>query len=310
MEKKRSISASPHIRGTMSTASIMQLVLIALLPAGIFGVFHFGSRALLHILVSVVTCVLTEFTYEAFTDRPLTVGDFSAAVTGLLLALTLPVGAPLWIGAVGGIFAILVVKMLFGGIGQNIVNPALAARCFLALSFGSKMSDYACDAVTGPTPLVQISEGLKPDLLPLLLGSTGGAIGETSVVAILIGVLLLLGFGIINLRIPASCLLTFSLGILFFGERRLDEIYLVSHLLSGGLMLGVWFMATDYVTSPVTKRGQLLYGGFIGATAAFLRLFGKTPEGLSYAILLGNLLTPLIEKATAPRPFGKKKKWI
>lgn len=307
MEKQMNVSASPHIRGTMSTSKIMRLVILALLPAAGFGIYNFGIRALYHILVCIVACALTEFTYQAFADRPVAVGDFSAVVTGLLLALSLPVNAPLWIGAAGGIFAILIVKMLFGGIGQNIVNPALAGRCFLLISFAKHMTSFACDAYTGPTPLEAFKLGEPADPLFLILGNTGGCIGETSAIAILLGAVLLLALGIIHLRIPAACFTVFVGMLIFFSGRGFDEIYLVQELCSGGLMLAFWFMATDYTTSPITKRGQLLYGALIGALTALFRLYGSASEGVSYAILLVNLLTPIIDKVTVPRAFGRRR---
>lgn len=307
MENKRNVSVAPHIRGTMSTSKIMRLVILALLPAAGFGIYNFGIRALYHMIVCIVTCVLTEFTYEAFADRPVAIGDFSSAVTGLLLALSLPVNAPLWIGFAGGVFAILIVKMLFGGIGQNIVNPALAGRCFLLISFARHMTSFACDAYTGPTPLEALKQGDAVDPLYLIFGNTGGCIGETSALAILLGAVILLGFGIINLRIPASCFAVFTGMLIFLGGRGFDEIYLVQELCSGGLMLAFWFMATDYTTSPITKRGQLLYGAIIGALAAVFRLYDSALEGVSYAILLTNLLTPIIEKITVPRAFGRRR---
>ncbi|GFI12012.1 electron transport complex subunit RsxD [Lachnospiraceae bacterium] len=307
MENKRNVSVAPHIRGTMSTSKIMRLVILALLPAAGFGIYNFGIRALYHMIVCIVTCVLTEFTYEAFADRTVAIGDFSSAVTGLLLALSLPVNAPLWIGFAGGVFAILIVKMLFGGIGQNIVNPALAGRCFLLISFARHMTSFACDAYTGPTPLEALKQGDAVDPLYLIFGNTGGCIGETSALAILLGAVILLGFGIINLRIPASCFAVFTGMLIFLGGRGFDEIYLVQELCSGGLMLAFWFMATDYTTSPITKRGQLLYGAIIGALAAVFRLYGSALEGVSYAILLTNLLTPIIEKITVPRAFGRRR---
>lgn len=307
MEKLMNVSASPHIRGAMSTSKIMRLVILALLPAAGFGIYNFGIRALYHMLVCIVTCALTEFTYQAFADRPVAVGDFSAVVTGLLLALSLPVNAPLWIGAAGGIFAILVVKMFFGGIGQNIVNPALAGRCFLLISFAKHMTSFTCDAYTGPTPLEVLKQGQVTDPLFLILGNTGGCIGETSALAILLGAIFLLALGIINLRIPVSCFMVFTGMLIFFGGRGFDDIYLIQELCSGGLMLAFWFMATDYTTSPITKRGQIIYGAIIGALTAMFRLYGSALEGVSYAILLANLLTPIIEKITVPRAFGRRR---
>ena len=197
--------------------------------------------------------------------------------------------------------------MIFGGIGQNIVNPALAGRCFLLISFAKHMSSFACDAYTGPTPLEALKQGEAADPLFLILGNTGGCIGETSTLAILLGAVLLLALGIINLRIPASCFAVFTGMLIFFSGRGFDEIYLVQELCSGGLMLAFWFMATDYTTSPITKWGQILYGGIIGALAALFRLYGSAMEGVSYAILLANLLTPIIEKVTVPKAFGRRR---
>lgn len=308
MENGKRRPGSPHIRGALSTARIMQCVLLALLPAAVFGIANFGVRALFHMTVCIIACVLTEFTYEAFTDQRLTVGDCSAIVTGLLLALSLPVGAPLWLGPVGGIFAILIVKMLFGGIGRNILNPALAGWCFLRIFFAGPMTAYVCDTYTGATPLTGVLAGETLDPLPMLLGTTGGCIGETSAIAILAGGILLLGTGIISLRIPVACFGAFAFLLVFFGGRGLDEVYLVTQLCGGGMMLAVWFMATDYVTSPVTGGGQILYGILIGTAAGVIRILGREgfPEGIAYAILLGNLMTPLIDKFMVPRPFAVK----
>ncbi len=308
MENGNRQMGSPHIRGKMSTARIMQCVLLALLPAAIFGIVNFGTRALLHMIACMVTCVLTEFSYEAFADQRLTAGDCSALVTGLLLALSLPVGAPLWLGPVGSIFAILIVKMLFGGIGRNILNPALTAWCFLRIFFDGPMTDYACDAYTGATPLTGLLAGEAQDPFSMLLGTTGGSIGETSAIAILAGGLLLLGLGIISLRIPVACFGTFTLVLVFFGGQGFDEVYLVTQLCGGGMMLAVWFMATDYVTSPMTGKGQVLYGIVIGLAAGAVRILAREgiPEGIAYAILLGNLLVPLIDKFTVPRAFAVK----
>jgi len=224
--------------------------------------------------------------------------------------LTLPANAPLWIGAVGSVFAIAIVKICFGGLGQNIVNPALAARCFLLVSFAGHMTDYACDAYSGATPLTALKAGESIDPYPLLMGNVGGCIGETSVIAILAGAILLLALGIINLRIPFASLFAFSLMIILFGGHGLDEIYLAVQICGGGLMLGIWFMATDYTTSPVTRKGQYIYGAVIGILAALFRIVGSAAEGMSYAILLGNIMVPLIEKATVPKAFGRRKKQL
>lgn len=308
MEHTRTMTTAPHIRGSLSTARIMQLVILALLPAAVFGVVHFGARALLHILVCVVTCVLTEFTIEAFTDRPLTAGDYSAAVTGLLLALTLPVNAPLWLGLVGGIFAIGIVKIAFGGLGRNLLNPALSARVLLLIAFSKYMRDFTTDAYSGATPLALLQAGEEVDPFMSLVGTVGGCIGETSALAIMGGAIILLALGIIQLRIPISCLAAFVLMLGFFGERGFDGVFLANHICSGGLLLGVWFMATDYVTSPITRIGQYLYGALIGVLMAVFRISGDFTEGVTYAILLGNLMVPFIEKITMTKAFGQRKK--
>lgn len=304
MEKLMHISATPHVRSQMSTARIMQIVLLSLLPATIYGVVHFGIQALYQILVCMGTCVVAEFLYEAFADRPVRVWDCSSLVTGLLLALTLPVSAPLWVGALGSVFAVIVIKMLFGGVGQNIVNPALGARCFLMLSFAGMMTNFTADGISGPTPLALLKNGETVDPLEMILGNTAGTIGETSMVALLAGAMILLLFGIIDLRIPGSYLVSFTVFCIFFAGRGFDPVYLVSQLCGGGLMLGAWFMATDFVTSPITPGGKVLYGVLLGVLTGVFRIWGGSAEGVSYAILLGNLSVPLLEKMTVPRAFG------
>ncbi len=302
------VSSNPHIRSKDTTARIMQYVVIALLPATLFGIFHFGLHALLLVLVTVATTVLTEYIYDRCMKKKVSIGDFSAVVTGLLLALNLPPKAPWWIGVIGGVFAIIVVKMLFGGLGQNFMNPALGARCFLIISFTSIMTNFDCDAYTGATPLAAIKAGEgTPELLDMIIGRTAGTIGETSMIALLIGAVFLLVMKVIDLRVPGSYILSFVVFILLFSGRGLDINYILSQLAGGGLMLGAFFMATDYVTRPITKNGQYVYGIFLGIMTGILRIFGPSAEGVSYAIILGNLLVPLIERFTKPTAFGKKK---
>lgn len=304
MDGKLKVSSNPHIRSKVTTSGIMMAVVLALLPAAGFGIYHFGVRALLHILITVASTVLTEFLFGLY-KKKLTITDLSAVVTGLLLALNLPVGAPLWIGAVGGVFAILVVKMLFGGLGQNFMNPALAARCFLLISFPALMTNFTCDAYTGATPLAALKAGESVNVTDMILGYTAGTIGETSMVAIVIGACFLILLGVIDLRIPGSYIVSFSVFVLLFGGRGLDFQYLSAQLAGGGLMLGAFFMATDYVTRPITVKGQYLFGIFLGIMTGIFRIFGPGAEGVSYAIILGNLLVPLIEKITMPKAFGK-----
>lgn len=299
------VSSNPHVRSKVTTSSIMLAVVIALLPAAGFGIYNFGMHALMLICVTVVSCVATELIYEKLMKKEVTIGDFSAVVTGLLLALNLPPMAPWWIGMVGGIFAILVVKMLFGGLGQNFMNPALAARCFLLISFTSIMTNFDCDAYTGATPLAQLKSGITPDIFSMVIGKTGGTIGETSMVAIVIGACLLILLGIIDLRIPGSYVVSFVVFLCLFGGHGMDFAYISAHLAGGGLMFGAFFMATDYVTRPITKKGQYLYGIFLGILTGIFRVFGASSEGVSYAIIIGNLLVPLIEKVTLPKAFGK-----
>lgn len=308
------ISSSPHVRSKVSTSGIMGTVLLALLPAALFGIYNFGPHALLLILISMATCVATEAVYEHFMHKKLTIKDYSAAVTGLLLALNLPPSAPWWIPVIGGVFAVLVVKQLFGGLGQNFMNPALAARCFLLISFTGRMTNFAVpenawgkvvDTVSGATPLAALKAGESVDVMSLFLGNVQGTIGETSALAILVGAAILLGTKVIDCRIPLTYIGTFAVFVLLFGGHGFDINYLAAHLFGGGLMLGAWFMATDYVTTPITKKGQLVYGVCLGVFTGLFRIFGGSAEGVSYAIIFCNLLVPLIERVTMPVAFGK-----
>jgi electron transport complex protein RnfD len=306
----------------------MQDVAIALVPASIFGVYNFGIKALLVILTCIATCLLTEYTYEKAMKKPLTTGDFSAVVTGLLLALNLPSSIPLWIPVIGSVFAILVIKMLYGGIGQNFMNPALGARCFLLISFAGRMNNFkvpavdasdstnrlfhlisngaiAVDGVTGATPLTALKAGGTVNLLDMFLGNIGGTIGETSVVALLIGAIYLFAKKVITWRIPITYIASFAVFILLFGGKGFDLNFLLAHLFGGGLILGAFFMATDYSTSPITRMGQIVFGVVLGIMTGLFRTFGASAEGVSYAIIFCNLLVPLIEKVTLPRKFGE-----
>jgi electron transport complex protein RnfD/electron transport complex protein RnfC len=289
----------------------MLYVTIALLPASAFGVWNFGVSALVMLICTTASSVLTEYIYEKLMHKKITVNDFSAVVTGLLLGLNMPASAPWWMGVLGGVFAILIVKQLFGGLGQNFMNPALGARCFLLISFTSQMTTFVYDGVTGPTPLAQLKSGETVDSMSMLLGRIPGTIGETSVIAIIIGAIFLILLGIIDLRIPGTYIVSFVIFVGIFGHFAnpnigfFDPQYITAHLCGGGLMLGAWFMATDYVTSPITKRGQLVYGALLGILTGLFRLFGGSAEGVSYAIIISNLLVPLIERVTLPKPFGK-----
>ena len=317
MKDKLEVSSNPHVRSKVSISMIMYAVVIALLPATIFGIVQFGWYAALLIVVTVGTAVLTEHLFCVITKKPSTVKDGSAIVTGLLLALNLPPHLPIWIAVFGAVFAIVVVKLLFGGLGQNFMNPALGARCFLVISFARYMTNFDCDAFTGPTPLALVKSGEAVSVFDMVLGRTGGTIGETSVVAIVLGACFLIALGVIDLKIPGMYILSFAIFVVIFGRNGLvpylagdtDSFfnlnYLAAQLSGGGLMLGAFFMATDYTTRPITKKGQILYGIFLGIMTGIFRIFGSGAEGVSYAIIIGNLIVPLIEKITWPKAFGK-----
>ncbi len=306
------VSVSPHIRDKSSTRRIMIDVCIALIPTLAFGVWHFGINALFVIISSVLSCVVSEAVFELIVKKPVTVFDFSAVVTGLILALNMPPNVAWWVPAIGGVFAIVVIKMLFGGIGQNIMNPALGARCFLLISFASRMTDFAVDGVSSATPLASLKAGETVNLLDMFLGMQSGCIGEVSALAILIGAAYLLIRKVISIRIPAIYILSTLLFVFIFnvagGSGMPTMNYMVGQLLTGGLMAGAVFMATDYTTSPITKGGQVIYAILIGFLTAVFRVLGTSAEGVSYAIIIGNLIVPLIEKISVPKAFGMTKK--
>ena len=304
------VSVSPHVREQSTTQSIMRDVIIALLPILAFGVYHFGIGALQVIIISVVTCVIGEILFDLSVKKPVTVFDGSAVVTGLILAINLPATAIWWMPVLGGLFAIVAVKMLFGGLGQNFMNPALAARCFLLISFSGRMTDFTMDGVSSATPLAAMKAGELPDLLSLFLGFHGGCIGEVSALAIFAGGIYLIVKKVISVRIPLTYILSTAAFILLINLINGGDIsinYLLAQVLSGGLLVGAFFMATDYATSPITPKGQLLYGILLGLFTALFRTVGSSAEGVSYAIIICNLLVPLIENITIPKPFGSEK---
>lgn len=320
-EKMLNVSSSPHVRDNSSTESIMRDVVIALLPATFVGVYNFRISALLVILTTCVTCVLAEYLWQKLMKQPITTNDFSALLTGLLLALNLPSTIPLWMCVIGGVFAIIIAKQLFGGLGQNFMNPALAGRCFLMLSFSSAMTSFtvkegsnilygiAVDAQSSATPLMQVKEGMLPSLKDMFLGTTTGTIGETSVVALLIGAIYLLVRKVIDWKIPVVYILTFAVFDLLYQTVVGGAPYpLVYELCGGGLILGAFFMATDYVTSPITPKGKIIFAVLIGLLTGLFRFCGESAEGVSFAIIIGNLCVPLIEKFTVPKAFGKEGK--
>lgn len=301
------VSAAPHVRAKDTTGRIMLYVIIGLFPASLFGIYNFGIRALWLILVTIASCVVSEWVFDKIVHKKNTIGDLSAVVTGLLLALNLPVTLPLWEAVLGGVFAIVVVKCLFGGLGQNFMNPALGARCFLLIAFAADMTNFVTDTYTGATPLAAMKNGEAVNAMDMLLGRTAGTIGETSAVAILLGAIFMILMGVIDLRIPGAYIVSFVVFILLFGEYGMDWNYVTAQLCGGGLMLGAFFMATDYVTSPITPLGQILFGICCGVLTGLFRTLGANAEGVSFAIILSNLLVPVIEKITIPHAFGVKR---
>lgn len=306
MSKLLNVSSSPHVRSNETTQSIMMDVAIAMLPATAFGVFQFGLNALLVLIVTIVACVLSEYIFEKIMKKPITVADMSAVVTGMILALNMPADIPLWIPALGGIFAIIIVKQLYGGLGQNFMNPALAARCFLLISFAGKMSTFTLDGWSGATPLAVLKTGGSVDVAAMFIGKIPGTIGEVSVIALLIGAAYLVFRKVISLRIPVTYILTVAVFVFIFGQQ--DMNFVLAHICGGGLIFGAFFMATDYVTSPITPKGQIVFGILLGVLTGLFRLFGGSAEGVSYAIIISNMLVPLIEKVTLPKAFGKEGK--
>ena len=267
MSRLLNVSSSPHVRDTVTTKSIMYDVLIAMLPAAAFGVFQFGFHALLVIIITMAACALSEYVYEYALGKPITIMDGSALVTGMILALNMPANIPLWIPVLGGVFAIVVVKQLYGGLGQNFMNPALAGRCFLLISFAGKMSNYTLDGWSGATPLAQLKAGQAVDVTAMFIGRIPGTIGEVSVTALLVGAAYMVDKKVISLRIPLTYILTTAVFVFIFGQQDLG--FVAAHVCGGGLIFGAFFMATDYVTSPITPKGQIAFGVLLGILPAY-----------------------------------------
>lgn len=303
---KLKLASSPHIHSGSTTNRIMLDVAISLLPAAITGIIVFGLSALIVVSVTVAAAVLSEYLFNLIVKKEQTISDFSAVVTGLLLALNLPANIPLWQAVVGAVFAIIVVKCLFGGIGCNIVNPAITARVFMLVAFGSMTkAAFPVDSVSSATPLVEIAENKTPELLDLFLGNCGGAIGETGALALLLGGVYLLVRRVITWHIPVTFIgSVFVLSFLFNGFSFMGALALI---LSGGLFIGAFFMATDYVTSPATPWGKVVFALLCGAITVIIRFWGNYPEGVSFAILFANILNPYIESWTPRKLFGGKK---
>lgn len=304
------VSGTPHVRSKESIQSIMRDVIIALVPATAAGIYYFGLKALILIVAAIVSAVFFEWLYEKITKKPVTISDLSAVVTGLLLAMNLPAAAPVWVAIVGSAFAIIFAKQLFGGLGQNFINPALAGRAFLLASYPTEMTTWSvpnglevADAATYATPLAQLKAGnLDASLGELLMGQCGGTIGETCAIALIIGGVYLLYKHVISWKIPVIYIATVA--ILFAVIGRQGVRMPLHEICAGGVMLGGIFMATDYASSPVTPKGQIIFAVGAGLITYLIRTFGGYPEGVSYSILIMNLCVPLIERFTEPTIFG------
>lgn len=301
------VSSSPHVRSDKTVDKIMRDVIIALMPATIFGIYNFGSRALLIVVLCIISSVASEALFQLITKRKISINDYSAVVTGLLLALNLPHTVPWWIPVMGSVVAIIIVKQLFGGLGQNFMNPALGARAFLLVSFAGLMTRWELDGVTTATPLGILKEGGSslPSIAETFFGHIGGCIGETSAIALLIGGIYLLVRKIINWRVPVFFIGTVFVLSLLISGRGFDINYAAYQIFSGGLMIGAIYMATDYSSSPMTKTGQIIMGLGCGILTAVIRMYGSYPEGVSFAIIIMNLFVPLIDRFTIPKAFGE-----
>ena len=317
--KMLNVSSSPHVRDKDDTRGIMQDVCIAMLPTAAYGVVQFGISALLVMVVTVAAAVISEFLWQRGMKKTVTISDFSAVVTGMILALNMPPEIPLWIPALGAVFAIIIAKQMFGGLGQNWMNPALAGRCFLIISCAKFMNNFSSkplgfDATTGATPLAVMKTALKAgesataniDLMTMFVGRHAGPIGEVSAIALLFGAAYLLWRKVITWQIPVIYIATVAVFTFIFGEH--SGAYVLGQILGGGLIFGAFFMATDYVSTPITPKGQVIYAIVIGCLTGLFRIFGSGAEGVSYSIIIGNMLSPLIESATIPVAFGKERK--
>lgn len=313
MSKLLNLSSNPHIRDNVTTAEIMRDVFIALIPTTLYGIIQWGFNAALVCILTVAAAVISELVYEKCMKLPITIMDWSAAVTGLILALNCPPNIPAWIPCLGAVFAIIIVKQLYGGLGKNFMNPALAARCFLLISFAGKMTSFTgvgADALSGATPLAFMKTNpdaiAKIDLGAAFLGRIPGTIGEVSKLCVLIGAAYLIIRKVISPKIPLIYIGTVAVFTLLFGGHGFDLYYLACELCAGGLIFGAFFMATDYVTSPITPLGQIIFAIMLGILTGLFRLFGGSAEGVSYAIIICNILVPMINVHTVPKAFGKE----
>lgn len=304
------IQSSPHIRDDVKTKSIMLDVIISLVPSVVWGIVCFGLHSLIVVVVSVFAAIISETIFNLIVKKENTISDFSCVVTGMILGLTMPPEIPLYIPIIGSVFAIVVVKMIFGGLGQNFMNPALAGRCFLAISFATQMNNYisnmSVDAFSSATPLALLKNGQNIDLNAVFCGYIPGTIGEVSTICLLLGAIYLTFKKIIDLRIPLMYIFTFVVFLMLFSNKSINTNYIIGEVIGGGLIFGAFYMATDYTTSPITPLGKILYGILLGVLTGIFRLYGKMAESVSYVILMSNLLVPLINKMTLPVAFGKE----
>lgn len=314
MDGKLIVSSSPHVLDDDTTQRIMLDVVIALLPATIASIYYFGTNAAFIIFLSILTAVATEAGIQKWLGRPVTINDYSAVVTGLLLALNIPASAAWWMPVIGSFFAIAIVKQVFGGIGHNFMNPALAGRIFLTLSWTDRMTAWIApgvDAVSTATPLAALKEAggalptSMPPLVNTILGNTGGSMGETSAILLILGGAYLVYKGVISWKIPGIYVGTVALLTLLYGG--FDFTFMLYHIFSGGLMLGAIYMATDYASSPVTPKGRIYFAIGCGLLTSIIRFFGSYPEGVAFSILIMNVASPLIDRFTSPRVFGEVK---
>lgn len=311
MENNFIMSSSPHLHTNVTTRKIMLDVIIALMPAAILGVFFFGFYAAAVILTAVAASLASEWAFNKIMKKQNTTGDLSAVVTGLLIALNMPPRIPLYMVVIGSAFAIIIVKQMFGGLGKNFVNPALAARCFMLIAWTGAMTTFhqpLSDAVSSATPLAIMKEGANglPTLLQCFIGFKAGTIGEVSGIALIIGFAYLLIRRVVSVKIPFAYIASFAVLTFLFGNRAMSVEYTLYQIFTGGLLLGAFFMATDYVTTPTTSKGMVIFGIGCGALTFLIRRFGGYPEGVSFSILLMNLASPLIERYTIPKSFGNR----
>lgn len=312
MELNLNVQSSPHVRDNVSTRLIMLDVIIAMLPATIWGVIQFGVHSALVVISAIASAIISETVFNLIVKKQNTISDLSCVVTGLILGLNMPPEVPIFIPVVGSAFAIIIVKMLFGGLGQNFMNPALAGRAFCLISFAGYMSNYnsklSIDAYSSATPLILLKNGHEIKLLDLFLGKIPGTIGEISTLMLLLGALYLVAKKVIDLRIPLIYILTFVIFIMIFSGKSTSVNYILGEVFAGGLVFGAFYMATDYVTTPITSLGKVIYAILLGILTGIFRLWGKSGESVSYVILICNLLVPLIESFTIPTAFGKEGK--